>query len=114
MRPTGIKTRCSNVPKRDTHTCDKVQKHEPKSLFPEILIKFLKRGFAISRNLLSIGAAPLQEGTKNSTTSQEDGAQSHGAVAYKPATGKETRHSENNVDMELDAGHSAMPVGTCK
>ncbi|KAG0248052.1 hypothetical protein DFQ27_001216, partial [Actinomortierella ambigua] len=75
---------------------------------------FLKQGFAISKNLLSIGAATLQEGTNNSTTSQEDGAQNHDAVASKSATGKEKHHPDNNVNKELDAGRSAMPIGTRK
>ncbi|KAG0247162.1 hypothetical protein DFQ27_002482, partial [Actinomortierella ambigua] len=75
------------------------------SPLPKVLIDFVKRGIvAISRNLLSIGAA----------TSQEDGRKNHDAVASNPTASKEKRCSYNDEDKELDAGRSAMPVSTCK
>ncbi|KAF9164847.1 hypothetical protein DFQ26_000978 [Actinomortierella ambigua] len=110
MCPTRFKSHCDNAPKREPSYCDKVHKHEPKLL----IIDFLKRGLAISKSLLGIGAATPQEGTNNSTTSQEDGAENHDAVASKPTTGKEKLYPDIDVDKELNAGHSAMPVGTCK
>ncbi|KAG0255154.1 hypothetical protein DFQ27_006405 [Actinomortierella ambigua] len=97
MRPTRFNSYCHKVFKREN-------KREPKPTFPKLLIDFAKRGIISINNLLGIGAH--QEGTKNSTTSQEDAAENHDAVVSKPTTGKDNRYLDNNVDMELDDGHS--------
>ncbi|KAF9153586.1 hypothetical protein DFQ26_000530 [Actinomortierella ambigua] len=114
MRPACFKTQCNKVSQREPPCCNKVHKHEPKSTIPQILFNLIKRGFAITKSLLSIGAVTHEEDTDSSTTNQEDGADNHDAVASTFTTGKEKRCTDNDADKELDAGRSAMPADTRK
>ncbi|KAG0256970.1 hypothetical protein DFQ27_005375, partial [Actinomortierella ambigua] len=111
MPPTRFKPYPDKAPKRETK---EPEKQDDLSPFPKFLIDFVKRGIDASKNLLGIGTATPQEGTNNSTASQEDGGENQDAVASESATGEEKLYPDIDVDKELDAARSAMPVGTCK